>query len=854
MWRQAEKDSALLEAQLLSRLRHPNIVSCVESFIAGGKLCIVMDWCERGDLSEYLNKQTTLLKEDRVLDLFAQLCLGLKHVHDRKILHRDLKTQNVFLSNSGLAKLGDFGVSKVLHATMELAHTAVGTPYYLSPEICENRPYNNKSDVWSLGCILYEMCTLKHAFDAANFKMLIHKILRGIYPPISSTAYSKALSDLVTRMLQKNPRLRPSVNEILQLPLIRDRIQKCLSETMQAEEFNHTVLHKHRILDGPPPPRPSSAQGRIGAPQPLAAMQAPAAHPAAAPMPQRGMLSPPGAVTGVGGVVRPGVGGVAPQPAPGVRPPSSGMPDFKQRAVQAEKEREEAARRRAEEQRAAAAQAAREKEKEREREREKERLRQQERAKEQAREAAREKERMERKKAELRQAAEVEAQARRNREEAARRRKEMEERERDLARQNAKAEFMERQAQAAKNKAALYGGEDPYVEVHMPPNARRPAAFEPDPPAFGGGAPAPSAAPGGRAITPAKEDPTKKDLSEEERRRAYWEMREAAERNRRNVLASNQQAAPVTHASADEGERPPIRSSGVASYDSPAQASAIDGGDVIGARPRAGRKTWDQPDPAEKAKELEELRRRNYQEIRAAAERNRLRLMEELGVASPEKPTAGRAPEPSQQGDTDPYASAGGGSRVDAGLELSPITEDDTAEYAAMIDQMRAVVMNEGGGKDGGAGGVDGDDDEEFVEEDMDGGYEEGEGDEDDDDEGNGGTMRSSMAPILRNPAFQAISGKFLLDGSTLKLPNVTQSDSLGSRIEALRVFLEEKLGLDLFLEVYNRLEGVQEDDEDEDVAADLVAQLGPTKVGYLSLVHQLIICEESLNTSTMRE
>ena len=117
--------------------------------------------------------------------------MALKHIHDRKILHRgnsfdiyssdddnlqnlDIKTQNIFLTSKKLIKLGDFGISKVLRGTMECARTAIGTPYYLSPEICENKPYSFKSDVWSLGCVLYELTTLRHAFDSDSIKGIIN--------------------------------------------------------------------------------------------------------------------------------------------------------------------------------------------------------------------------------------------------------------------------------------------------------------------------------------------------------------------------------------------------------------------------------------------------------------------------------------------------------------------------------------------------------------------------------------------------------------------------------------------------------------------------------------------------------
>ena len=101
---------------------------------------------------------------------------GLQYVHKYKILHRDLKTSNIFLSSNGTVKIGDFGVSKVLEETEANAETVIGTPYYLSPEICKSEPYGYKSDVWSLGCILYELCTLKHAFNSSNLLGLVNKI------------------------------------------------------------------------------------------------------------------------------------------------------------------------------------------------------------------------------------------------------------------------------------------------------------------------------------------------------------------------------------------------------------------------------------------------------------------------------------------------------------------------------------------------------------------------------------------------------------------------------------------------------------------------------------------------------
>uniref|UniRef100_A0A665SX32 non-specific serine/threonine protein kinase n=1 Tax=Echeneis naucrates TaxID=173247 RepID=A0A665SX32_ECHNA len=232
------------EVAVLAKMSHPNIVQYKESFEEGGSLYIVMDYCEGGDLFKKINAQKGLLfSEEQILDWFVQICLALKHVHDRKILHRDIKSQNIFLTKDGTVQLGDFGIARVLNSTVELARTCIGTPYYLSPEICENKPYNNKSDIWALGCVLYEMCTLKHAFEAGNMKNLVLKIIRGSYPPVS-VHYSQDLRSLLAQLFKRNPRERPSVGSILDRPFLYCRIERFLTPQLIAQEFHHTFLHK----------------------------------------------------------------------------------------------------------------------------------------------------------------------------------------------------------------------------------------------------------------------------------------------------------------------------------------------------------------------------------------------------------------------------------------------------------------------------------------------------------------------------------------------------------------------------------------------------------------------------------
>ncbi|CAH8577665.1 unnamed protein product [Schistosoma rodhaini] len=240
-----EREEARKEVSVLSKMNHPNIVQYCDSFEESGWLYIIMEYCDQGDLYTKINKQNgVLMPESLILDYFVQICLALKHIHDRMILHRDIKTQNVFLTSKGRLKLGDFGIAKVLNHTLDLARTCIGTPYYLSPEICENKPYDHKSDIWALGCVLYEMTTLKHAFEAGNMKNLVLKIIRGTYPPVSSK-YSYEIRNLISQLFRRNPRDRPSINAILRKPFLSKRIYRYLTETEMAEEFSHTVLHEH---------------------------------------------------------------------------------------------------------------------------------------------------------------------------------------------------------------------------------------------------------------------------------------------------------------------------------------------------------------------------------------------------------------------------------------------------------------------------------------------------------------------------------------------------------------------------------------------------------------------------------
>ncbi|KRX02683.1 Protein kinase-like domain [Pseudocohnilembus persalinus] len=244
-----ERKETKKEARILEALRHPNIVKFREVYnTKKGKLCIVMDYADGGDIAKKIkDARGTFFKESLILDWITQIALALKHCHDRKIIHRDLKTQNIFLTKDNKILLGDFGIAKVLNSTKQKCKTMVGTPYYLSPEIINNKAYNFKTDVWSLGIVLYEICALRPPFDADSLDGLALKIIRGNYSPIPSI-YSRELKQLVNTMLQVEPLKRPSIHQLLKMPIIMNRIRSFLSESIRVNEFSHTILHNKQFV------------------------------------------------------------------------------------------------------------------------------------------------------------------------------------------------------------------------------------------------------------------------------------------------------------------------------------------------------------------------------------------------------------------------------------------------------------------------------------------------------------------------------------------------------------------------------------------------------------------------------
>ena len=252
-----ERRAAHAEAKLLQRFDHPFVLGYVDSFSHKGHLCIVTDYCEAGDLYCRLKSSKSYWREDAILDMFAQICLALDYVHDQKVLHRDLKTQNVFLHRNGTIKLGDFGIARQMDAPMDMAMTVIGTPYYMSPELMEGKAYGYKSDVWALGCVLYELATLKHAFDANDMNGLVMKIVRGRVLPVPMH-YSPELRALICKLLSKRSADRPTVKRVLEMPVLAKHVVKHRAAVLAR-------MQQVQVEKGAPPAAAAPAAGAASA-------------------------------------------------------------------------------------------------------------------------------------------------------------------------------------------------------------------------------------------------------------------------------------------------------------------------------------------------------------------------------------------------------------------------------------------------------------------------------------------------------------------------------------------------------------------------------------------------------------
>mmetsp|Transcript_22843 Transcript_22843/g.68642 ORF Transcript_22843/g.68642 Transcript_22843/m.68642 type:complete len:563 (-) Transcript_22843:374-2062(-) len=243
-----QQAEAVNEVKVLASLKHPYIVRYRESFLERGTLAIVMDYAAGGDLLQRINAAKADGKgfaEGQILPWITQAVLGLKYLHGKHIIHRDMKSQNLFLTDRGQLRIGDFGISKTLRKMVLKGDCAIGTPYYLSPEICTDSMYSYMSDMWALGCVLFELALLRVPFEATAFPALVERITEGPAPNLPYS-FSPDLRNLCRDLLSRDPRRRPLSTDIIKRPFVQREISRLLREAQESEPSKEHSLSSTR--------------------------------------------------------------------------------------------------------------------------------------------------------------------------------------------------------------------------------------------------------------------------------------------------------------------------------------------------------------------------------------------------------------------------------------------------------------------------------------------------------------------------------------------------------------------------------------------------------------------------------
>ena len=249
-----KEKSALGEVSVLKECKHPNIIQFKEAFITrkpNRALHLITEYADNGDLEQKIKEQKEkkcFFPEKQIINWLIQVCLALKYIHKKNVIHRDIKPSNIFLTKSGIIKIGDFGISKILSKNHKKTKTHIGTPNYMAPEVIESEKYDKSVDIWSLGITFFELITFKAPFYGNSEFGLFLNIINGqkkmsinTFNNNNGNEYSHQLIDIINKMISNQPEKRPSIDEILNIPIIKKELEEFLE--------NNRDLYKNIDLD-----------------------------------------------------------------------------------------------------------------------------------------------------------------------------------------------------------------------------------------------------------------------------------------------------------------------------------------------------------------------------------------------------------------------------------------------------------------------------------------------------------------------------------------------------------------------------------------------------------------------------
>lgn len=244
-----ERENALNEVRILASITDPFIIAYKEAFFdeESNNLCIIMEYAEHGDLQKRIKEcvaSKKYLPEKEIWKCVVHISKALQTLHSLEILHRDLKSANVFITSDGFLKLGDLNVSK--QASQGLVYTQTGTPYYASPEVWRDEPYGIKSDIWSLGCLLYELAALKPPFQANDMSQLFKKVQKGTIERIPN-CYSNELFGIIEQCLKVNPDNRPFALQTLKNPAVNMHIEEMEGYELVKRDSKVNLINKIEV-------------------------------------------------------------------------------------------------------------------------------------------------------------------------------------------------------------------------------------------------------------------------------------------------------------------------------------------------------------------------------------------------------------------------------------------------------------------------------------------------------------------------------------------------------------------------------------------------------------------------------